>query len=528
MNILDINIDIDSEVLAALQALESDYQKNGKKWRCPSNPVDPKIRGSGNIIASESLLCFLLPLSSMRDKPGFQKKVFDIANERELRERIEIHLLAHKDRDDFTGHPYTIVIDSDKNSQPFIDSYCFIISLLFLYAEIFGIPESKDTLEHFKFLFRICLDALKNSAIKGSSGRYAGFFVTDKHLPEVPFKYPTWMAIDTLSDLRSLDDISTFPFATKESTETGAILLDSVLRDIGGEYIRIYAENNLTDKERQFLKDRNVDLTKDIVREDPDDNSPHYNLWATIILLYLNYSDSEKLGAAFKVLMPYIDDARKFRNITETACKISFFSDRFPAGDSIAIENVMTDRCFLPQYVKGLSLLLKNISRFRTDEVFLKSLEKSVTELLKNRKNKGALWDRYAENNAHYAVYQTERAIEALCALANLQVALSSGRADTKSQLRSTELLDKDLISAVLRHAIVIQVGENDARSIIAREIASQATTLRNDLIEAVGRLATIVEEGLAQQGKSKKTGSEPSLPAQIKQWAADLKITNT
>lgn len=537
MDMSNLNVDVDSEILAALRTLEADYQKNGKQWRCPSNPSDPKIRGSGNIIGSEALLCFLLPLSALRARQDFRDKVFSIVNEDSLRERVETHLLSHKDRDDFTGHPYTLIIDLEKKQHPFIDSFCFIISILILYAELFGKPENVSTQEHFKFLFKLCLEGIKNSAIKGSSGRYVGFFVTDKYLPEVPFKYPTWMAIDTLSDLRSLEDISMLPFATAESIEFGTTLLDSVLNDVFREYIRIYIEGQLTDKEKELIKGRNVDLTKDIVREDADDNSPHYNLWATIILLHLTYSNTEKLAAAFKVLMPYVDEPKKFRTVTDTACKISFFSDKFPAGEAIAIENVITDRCFLPQYVKGLSLLLKNIPRLRSDEMFLTSLEKSLNALLKNRKKDIPLWDKFAEGNAPYAVYQTERAIESLCALVNLRVAIASESTDATPQRRSSAAFDRDLIDAVLKHAIVIRVGEDDARSLISREIADEMAKTRNELSEALGRLATILDNGLArlnkdlpQGGKSGETAARGlgDMADEILGWADEFKVKPT
>jgi|GEM_PF-6494758 len=522
MDMSKLNVDVDSEILAALRALEVDYQKNGKQWRCPSNPSDPQIRGSGNIIASEALLCFLLPLSALRTQSDFHRKVFDVVDKNSLRERVETHLLSHTERQDFTGHPYTLIVDSEKQQHPFIDSYCFIISILIIYAELFGSPEDKATQDHFKHLFKVCLQGLKNSAIKGSSERYVGFFVTDKYLPELPFKYPTWMVVDTLSDLRSLD-IPMFPFATPESTDYATTLLDTVLNDVGREYIRIYIDNQLTEKEKDWIKGRNVDLTKDIIREDADDNSPHYNLWATIILLYLQYSDSEKLAAAYKILMPYIDDQRKFRTVTSDPCKISFFSERFPAGD--AIENVITDRCFLPQYVKGLSLLLKNIPRLRTDEVFLNSLERSLAALLKNRKADVPLWDKFAEGKAPYAVYQTERAIESLCALASLRFSIAPGSSEARPQQGSSVAFDKDLIDTVLRHAIVIRVGEDDARSLISRKISEEMAKTRAEVLDALEQLATILNKGLAHNGKPELTGTR-ELGSQIIEWAKEFKVT--
>lgn len=522
MDVLSWDIDVDVEILAALRALEADYQKNEQQWRCPSNPSEPQIRGSGNIIASEALLCFLLPLSAMRAREDFQQKLFEIINENSLRERVEKHLLSHKERADFTGHPYTLIIDFEKKTHPFIDSYCFIISILILYHELFGKPESKSTQEHFKFLFKICVDALKNSAIRGSSERYTGFFVTDKYLPEIPFKYPTWMAVDTLSDLRSLD-VSALPFATADTTKDATVLLDEVMTDVGAEYRRIYIDCQLTEKEREIIKGRNVNLTVDIVREDEDDNSPHYNLWAIIILLHLKYPDTEKLAAAFRVLMPYIDDQKKFRTVTNDPCKISFFSDRFPAGE--AIENVITDRCFLPQYVKGLSLLLRNTPRLRSDEAFVKSLEKSTGALVKNRTKDCPLWDKFAERGARYAIYQTERAIEALCALANLRMTVASELTGSKPIQRSAEAIDKDLVDAILRHAIVIHVGEENARAIISREVAQQVAKVRADLLETFGRLATMIDARLAQEPKSGQ-GAIHDLLSQIRAWADEFKVT--
>lgn len=518
---LAFTVDVKQEILAALRALEADYQKNGQEWRCPSNPADPQIRGSGNIIGSEALLCFLLPLSNMRSRSDFQKELSEIIDLNSLRERVENHLLKHRDRADFTGHPYTLIVDSDKINHPFIDSYCFIISLLVLYNELFGAPVKKATQEHFKFLFRVSLETLKNSAVKGSSGRYTGFFVTDKYLPEFPFKYPTWMAIDTLSDLRSLHDLSTLLFSTPESRTDATTLLNNISNDIGAEYRRIYIDNDLTDKEREAIKGRNVNLTQDIIREDEDDSSPHYNLWAAIILLHLRYNDTEKLADAFKVLMPYIDDQKKFRVITGDPCKISFYSANFPAGE--AIDNVITDRCFLPQYVKGLSLLLTSIPRLRDDQLFAASLDKSVVALLKNRKKDVALWDRFAERGAPYAIYQTERAIEAFCALFTLQETVSIDAKHTTPSRRQAESFDGNLMETVLRHAIVLRIGEDDARSIIAREVAQQGKKIREDLFKALQQLASTIEGHFAQDNKSATHG----LTSEILGWAKEFKITN-
>jgi hypothetical protein len=512
-------VDVESEILAALRALEADYQKNGQQWRCPSNPSDPKIQGSGNIIGSEALLCFLLPLSALRDQQVFQQKVFEVVSKKALCERVESHLLVHKNRADFTGHPYTLIVDFERKTHPFIDSYCFIISILVLYAEIFGTPGNKATLEHFRFLFRTCLESLKNSAVKGTAGHYAGFFATDKYLPEVPFKYPTWMAIDTLSDLRVLDDVSALPFATNESTRDATLLLDNILPDVRDEYRRVYIDGELTAKEKELIKNRNVDLTVDIIREDEDDNSPHYNLWAAIIFLHLNYNDTDKLAAAFKILMPYIDDTRKFGRITNDPCKISFFSDRFPPGE--AIENVITDRCFLPQYVKGLSLLLKNVPRLRTEEPFTKSLGKSIAALLKNRKKDVSLWDRFSERQAPYAIYQTERAIEALCALVNLRATVLSEEIDTAAQQWPAQRFDAGLVDAVLRHAIVIRVGEEDARSIIAREISNQFEKVRAGLLQVLEQMAITIDGHLAQAENAEQTPSQ-DLKSQIMVWAKE------
>lgn len=525
VDLANLNFDAESEILTALRALEVDYQKNGKQWRCPSNPSDPQVRGSGNIIGSEALLCFLLPLSAMRSRPDFRQKIFDIVDEKALRERIESHLLSHKDRLDFTGHPYIQVTDAEKEQHPFIDSYCFVISILVIYGELFGIPKSKAVLEHFKFLFRSCLEGLKNSAIKGTTGRYTGFFATDKYLPDIPFKYPTWMAIDTLSDLQSLDDISTFAFATPESTDYATTLLATVSHDVLLEYTRLYIDNELTDTEKNWIKGRNVDLTKDIIREDEGDNSPHYNLWAAIILLYLKYTNSEKLASAFRILMPHVDDPRKARTATESPCKISFFSDRFPAGE-LAIENVMTDRCFLPQYVKGLSILLRNFPRLRADETFLKSLDKSLDLLLKNRKKDCVLWDKFAERDAPYAIYQTERAIEALCAFMNLRMTVAPETAEAAAPMRSAESLDRHLVDAVLRHAIVIQVGDIDARSLINREVANEVDKLRSEFLAALRELAAVIEHALAREdNQGGKPGALKGIQAEILGWAAELKM---
>ncbi len=504
---------VDQEILAAIKALEVEYNSNDALWLCPSNPINENIPGSGNIIVSEAIMCYLLPLSFAGSNSSLSKEIFRIVSRDKLRDRILKHLKRFKSRDDYTGDPYLIIKDYEDNTFPFLDSYCFVLSIVVLYGQIFGEPKNKDDRKVLIDLFADSLKFIENCAVKNVSNVHSGFFATDTHIPETPYKYPTWMAVDTLSDLDGLIDGNSFLLGTSETKNKVEWFINSVLPQIKGDYIRKYIDADLTNSELQDVSERNLMISKGLLREDEDDNSPHYNLWAIVILLYLEFKSTKTLSEAFKIISPYILDDAKFRTISTKKCEIAFFSEQYKLGDEN--ENILSDRCFLPQFVKGLAIFLKSFPNVSEASELEGVFEQAYDRLMKNRKDDQALWDRFAENDAPYAIYQTERAIEALCHTRNLFSDASKPTSQSKDRPKLSSDTDEHL-ATILKHAISINIQGKDARGLIEREVKASVEValrdIRNEfeqkLLQSEDRLQQVLEDTLKSSSDGKVTKS--------------------
>jgi hypothetical protein len=455
---------IDREIVAVIGALEEKYKDNNNVWICPGNVSNDAIRGSGNIIKSEAILCYLLPLSDTEKDSELAKQITDIISLKELQKRIDAYLTGLKGPEDFTGHPYLQIIDSDSRSHAFLDSYCFIISILVMYAKVFGTPKEANKLKHYTLLFAEALNFILKSAVKNERGKYTGFFFTDEFLPAAPYKYPTWMAIDTLSDLDT-NLLASLPFASAASREAANKLLGEVLPQIEEEYIRLYVNQELSADEEKLIEGRNLKLTVGLIKEDQDDNSPHYNIWAILVLLYLGYDSYSTIQTAFEKLSRFVEDETARIKQLKDDCPIYFFSDHFPAGDTDV--NSMSDRSFLAQYIKGLSLFFRNHPPTMGVESLRATFQKAFNELLNNRQAGTPLWDRHSKNS-RYAIFSTERSMEALCSCRRLLLDLEK---DTEERSIAGLDLGTNWQDAILRHAIQLRVGDQEGREIIAREV---------------------------------------------------------
>jgi hypothetical protein len=510
---------IDREIVGAIGALEVEYKIHNNTWICPSNENSEEVHGSGNIIKSEAILCYLLPLYETDEESELGSQISAIVGLKELQGRVDAHLTGLKNPADFTGHPYLKIVDSGGKTHPFLDSYCFLISILIIYAKVFGVPKDPGKLKHFQGLFSEAIGFVYRSAVKNARGKYAGFFFTDELLPDAPYKYPTWMAIDTLSDLDAATLIS-FPFATEDCKKTARKLLEEVLPQIKEEYVRLYVNQDLLPDEVEQIAGRNLKLTEGLIKEDQDDNSPHYNLWATIILLYLGYDSGNTIREAFEVLRRYIEEEKSLRTQLQEPCAISFVSGNFPPGDQD--ENYLTDRSFLSQFVKGLSLFFRNYPQALQVESLRATFQKAFYELLKNRKGGILLWDKFAEKKAGYAIFQTERSIEALCSCRRLLLDLEKGKKE-----RSVARFDAGAgwQEAILRHAIQLRIGEQDGRELVAREVRLEVERAiadkDSDLRQLIAGLQAEIDE-LKQGVKQKQSPA-----GKIKQMAIDAGITN-
>jgi hypothetical protein len=456
---------IDREIVEVIGALEEKYKDNNNVWICPSNESSDSIRGSGNIVKSEAILCYLLPLSDPEKDSELAKQITDIVSLKELQKRIDAYLTGLKGPEDFTGHPYLQIIDSDSRSHAFLDSYCFIISILVMYAKVFGTPKEANKLKHYTQLFAEALNFTLRSAVKNERGKYTGFFFTDEFLPAAPYKYPTWMAIDTLSDLDT-NLLASFPFASAASREAATKLLGEVLPQIEDEYIRLYVNQELSADEERLIEGRNLKLTVGLIKEDQDDNAPHYNIWAILVLLYLGYDSYSTIQSAFEKLSRFVEDETALRKQLKDSCPIYFFSDHFPAGDTDV--NSLSDRSFLAQFIKGLSLFFRNHPQATGVESLRATFQKAFNELLKNRQAGTPLWDRHADKSARYAVFQTERSMEALCSCRRLLLDLEK---DAREKSIAGVDTGTNWQEAILRHAIQLRIGDQEGREIIAREV---------------------------------------------------------
>ena len=354
------------------------------KWRDQSND-------EGLVIVNEALVSFLIPSSSiskikddiLSDEVLSKKNIISIVN-----------LLINLSEDDFYGNPYLdfSVYDEEEKNHGFIDAACLTITNIYLLKKLFWSELADDTKIQLNTLFSKGLKFIDDSYIQDKGWSWGTY---DK--PDEPFIYPTWMVFETITDF--IEDSNLTDYISEDDLKKINILKNKL------DKIKIFMENKyiLSKSSEKF----NKNLTKGTIAFSEKDRSLHYNLWVLISLLLAKSDKAKEIEEAIQIIWD------EFQTDERTYLKqpITIYFD----GMNKIKDAEFTDRAFLPLFLKSFSIFIKNYPNK------IKKYEKNIIKLynlvIQNRNFDRYIfvWDKYAENDSGYAIYYTERCLEALC-----------------------------------------------------------------------------------------------------------------
>ncbi len=194
-------------------------------------------------------------------------------------------------------------------------------------------------------------------------------------------------------------------------------------------------------------------------------------------------------------------------------CVVLFETESAFKPDADQHLNKIYDRSFLPQYLKALLLYEELFPGM--EESLPDRIEQAVELLLNNRKEGVAAWDRYAQEG-DFAIYQTERAIEALCRYIEFVTPSSAQQAQgNEHNLSVVEIpVSLDALSQVMkgvapliaetvaRRAVTLNVNGKAAESLIKRQVEQAWREQRAGFTEELQGILTEVHSAFTKQAK--------------------------
>ena len=553
----------DSATRSFLERLWQDYIKNDEMWMCPTNAVS----NTSHLISTESLLCFMIPFGRKVDEEKLMAFDSDkcefwpeIVKPDMIKAAVEKHIKTFDTEDAkvFSGRPY---IKKQGNTEPVdiqhIDSHCMLISLIVLYEKCFGEPQHIDLRNLMIRLVSNSLTFINDSAIKSEQETYLGFFITNLGKPDRPYKYSTWMAIETLIDLPSETQSTELPFfITTEVTDIVNTLRETVMSNVKSNYIRLYVDCNFTDKEAEHFGERNMTVHNDLVVEDEGDSAIQYNVWILLTLLHLNYSSADIVTKALNML-----EAKEKKIVkqklehTKTETLYEYLESKPVTSEATVglngesqdiVEKVMlemTDKSALPQFLKVMCLAiskfpsLKNSSQLEKLEELIDRIMKSQSLINIDEDEKARIgW--HSEDSSKYSVYICERVIEALTSFARLVGQLeqstqssNEGRGNIKQSL-----ITREIANEIAKSAVVIQISGKSAEQVIKREVAAAVKGVEDRINKEIeNRISSYVQENLPsmiecynnKNSLNKSSRNYGKLSREIRVLAKDAVVSN-
>lgn len=524
--------------MGALSYLKAQRDAQGG-WEDPANKVERGadgafIPGKGDIIICEGLLSFLIAWNRFGRKPDLARRLEEIYPRALLEQDVYELLERMGAARQYSGTPYVTIVDDGGQSHPFLDTVCYSVSLVVLSETVFGVPSSEAKLRVGRGIMEDCLDILAKAVVTDEVGRAKGWSFTNHDVPERPFKYFTWMACDTLSDLCEIKDFSRRYFATPRTVECLASLRRA-LSTVKTELVRIHILGQHSAGEKQAFGGRNVDIcTGKAVQEDEFDQGFSFNLWVIMALLYLDYEEPARLKDALFRLGETLENPKVKSDQIKNGCLILLETAKAFKPGQDGGENQLLDRSFLPQYVKALALLglwhpdLAGDLRPRLDQ--------ALEWLLANRAVKCPAWDKYAQKG-DFAVYQTERAIEALCRVAEwLEDGALSTAAPLASEAHSPAAggisvaeLAGIVADVTARHAVSIEINGERARALVERLVRQSFEDMQMEMSQQVkaemSRMLGRVEPVFSRLAERLETASSGQASAdEVRRAAEDIK----
>jgi hypothetical protein len=487
------NYEAVAETIIATLAFMKERRDKADRWDDPGNRVELNedgrpVLGSGQIMACEGLLSFLLPLSRFRTRPELQRRIYDIYPRGRLTADVYRLLADLMEIRRFSGTPYVLLRDTDGNEHPLLDTVCYAVSIVPLAEAVFGPPTEGWQREAACRVMDYGLEFLEGALVRTTLAK--GWSLTNHDVPTRPFKYATWMAADTLSDLMAIDGLANKPYMTPVGLER-TTRLRVAMSEVKVELARIHVDGKHSEAEIAAFGGRNVMITTgQPVREDEYDEGYAFGLWIALALLYLGYENPTILSGCLATLFRHMEKELVRSKQTKADVEIQFETEKaFKPGTKVKGGNVnlLADRSFLPQFVKALALMAHRHPD--ADPAMGDRMEIALKWMLDNREPGCPAWDLYAEGGGGYAVYQTERAIEALCRILEVYDTASDSaewqRSSSVPDCRDPDWLERlplAIADVVARHAVTIQVGAKGAEDLIARQVEVQVAAAEERL----------------------------------------------
>lgn len=387
-------VDFQNEIRDLILNVQKEIVRNRRRdydnqWKDANPP--------GIIISCEALLAFLIPAAAM---PELRDEMLSIVSKETI-----IETLFGKDqvlglcKDEFYGSPYIDFSSASggKGDLGFLDSASFVVSTVYLVSRLLGTDLDKNQLERIEKTFERGLTFIKESFVEGQGWSWGTF---DK--PDEAFLYCTWTAVECLTDLlQDRDAVRSISPKWKEFEG-----------DVEGKLntAREYLERAHIDSPKEGMN-----ITEGTVSYEPTDTYLNYNLYAVVSLLLLGSKKNQEIEKAIDVILSEFKKSEKVRR-RYLAKPMTFYFDSktiIRASDDTEYK----DRAFLPLLLKALSLFIKENPK--ESQKYEKDTAEVYKELLRNRDfgRYQYVWDKYAEKDSGYAIYYTERAIEALVRL---------------------------------------------------------------------------------------------------------------
>lgn len=475
-------------IIGALGYLKARRDAQGL-WEDAANSVDgATASGSGDIMACEGVLSFLLALNCLNGRPDLQQRIDTIFPRAALEGEMFGLLERLRQGGTYGGRPYAWIVDESGAEHPLVDVVCYAISIITLGEKIFGPPADAERRQLGREVMETCLEILAGSVVYDEVRRAKGWSFTNYDLPDRPFKYCTWMACDTLSDLIEIKDLSDRYYASTRVLDA-ATAFRRQLPQVKAEMARIHVDGQHTAAERGAFQGRNVLITTGAaVQEDEADRGYSYNLWIIMSLMYLSYEDPRVLATALSAMGTKLGNSKARADQIKAESTILFETGKAFMANMDAGRNFLDDRSFLPQYVKALALFRL---WYPAESAGVEAqLEMALGWLMDNRKAGCPAWDKHARQGDH-ALYQTERAIEALCRVADYlrvgaEVAAPSNAAPV---LPSDGMVLGSAFAAELarivaevasQHAVSLEINGERAKVVIERAVGQRLDAMED------------------------------------------------
>jgi len=350
-----------------------------------------QVNSGGGIIPCEAIYCYLLGIDVF---PNGKERILQILSEEELKKTF-IDVTSYYLDNGFLGIPY-FSPDIDGEKWEFIDAACFYVSAALLFKK--HILLSKKQLSQVDTMLERALNFIRDSFILDKGWSWGTF---DK--PNEAFLYSTWTVIETIS---SID----WEYVPKEIESIREELLQQ-MQNVKKYYVYRYLDSpEIVEKKEDG--DCQFDLLEGEIGWGKKDSYLQYNLWILISLMLTGYKNETKIEEALKII---IDEYHREKDWYHSTPVNFYFSY---GQDDNRITPAFKDRSFLPLLFKTISIWFNLFPEKKNIEKY-KIFSEEIYEALLSNRSAGVeqlefVWDKYAESKSGYAIYVTERSLEAL------------------------------------------------------------------------------------------------------------------